>query len=180
MPLTVYIDGTELFDSERRMFIQVKPQKLVLEHSLISLSKWESKHHKMWLETKDKTGNELLDYIRCMTINGDVPETAYYALSEKNMRDILDYMEDPMTASYVSDPPNRGHSEPVSSELIYYWMIQYGIPFDCEKWHINRLLMLVKICARKSTTMSKADKRAMDARRAQINAQRKARLGTKG
>lgn len=180
MPLTIFVEGTELFDSERRMFIQVKPCKLVLEHSLISLSKWESKHHKMWLEDKNHTGAELLDYIRCMTINGDVSETAYYALSQKNLNDILSYMEDPMTASYVSDGPTRSHSEPVTSELIYYWMLQYGIPFECEKWHLNRLLMLIKICTRKSATMSKADKKAMDQRRAAINKQRRAKLGTKG
>ena len=180
MPLHVYVNGTELYDSQRHMFIQTKPHKLVLEHSLISLSKWESKHHKMWLETKNKTGQELLDYIRCMTINGDVPEEAYYALSAQNINDILTYMEDPMTASSVYNPPRNSRSEPVSSELIYYWMIQYGIPFECEKWHINRLLMLINICSRKSSTMSKADRKAMDERRAALNAQRKAKLHTKG
>lgn len=180
MPLTLYVDSTELYDSSTRTFIQVKPHKLVLEHSLISISKWESKHHKMWLESKDKTGSELLDYIRCMTINGDVPPTVYYALSRQNLSDILAYMDDPMTASNVYDPPSKGHSELVSSELIYYWMIQYGIPFECEKWHINRLLMLIKICTRKNSVMSKADKKAMDQRRAAINAQRKARLNTRG
>ena len=180
MPLQLYVNGTELFDSERRMFIQVKPQKLVLEHSLISISKWEAKHHKMYLETKDKTGLELLDYIKCMTINGDVPDVVYYALSEQNFNDILTYMEDPMTASSVYNPPRKNHQERVSSELIYYWMIQYGIPFECEKWHINRLLMLINICSRKSSTLSKADKQAMDQRRAAINAERKAKLHTKG
>jgi hypothetical protein len=180
MPLPIYVNETELWDSERRMFIKTKPHKLVLEHSLISISKWEAKHHKMWLETKDKTGQELLDYIRCMTINGDVPETVYYALSNKNLTDILEYMDDPMTASSVYDPPRAGHKELISSELIYYWMLQFNIPFECEKWHINRLLMLIKICSRKSTPLSKADKKAMDQRRAAINAERKARLKTKG
>ena len=179
MPKTIFVEGTELFDEKSRMFIEVKPCKLIIEHSLISLSKWESKHHKMWLEEKNKTGLELLDYIRCMTIN-TVPETAYYALSEKNMNDILAYMDDPMTASYVYDPPNQGRGERISSELIYYWMIQYGIPFECEKWHINRLLMLIKICVRKASTMSKKDRQAMDQRRAALNAQRKAKLHTRG
>ena len=180
MPLPIYVAATELWDERNQVFIETKPYKLVLEHSLISISKWESKHHKMWLENKNTTGKELLDYIRCMTINGDAPPTVYYALSEKNMRDILDYMEDSMTASYVSDPPTRSHQEPVSSELIYYWMITYGIPVEFEKWHINRLLMLIKICARKAGNMSKADKKAMDQRRAEINRQRRAKLGTKG
>lgn len=180
MPLTIYVKENELWDSVHRVFIPVKAHKLVLEHSLISLSKWESKHHQLWLEKKDKTGEELLDYIRCMTINGDVPPLTYYALTEADYREILDYMEDPMTASSVYDPPNKSHQEPVSSELIYYWMIKCGIPFECEKWHLNRLLMLIKICTRKDGNMSKADRKAIDARRAQINAERKARLGTKG
>ena len=181
MPLTINVPGTELWDSAHNMFITTKPCTLVLEHSLISISKWESKHHKMWLETKDKTGQEYLDYIRCMTINGNVPETAYYALTQKDLEDILKYMEDPMTASYVSDVPNsKSRQEPVSSELIYYWMITYGIPVEFEKWHINRLLMLIKICTRKAGNMSKADKKAMDQRRAEINRARRAKLGTKG
>jgi len=179
MPHTVTIPKTELWDKKKREFFTVGPYKLILEHSLISLSKWESKHHEMWLEKRNKTGLELLDYIRCMTINS-VPEEAYYALTENNLNDILAYMEDPMTASKVYDPPSKGHGDPVSSELIYYWMIQYGIPFECEKWHINRLLMLIKICSRKSSTMSKADKRAMDQRRAAINAQRRAKFKSKG
>lgn len=180
MPISIYVQGTELWDSNSQMFCSSKPQTLILEHSLISISKWESKYHKMFLETKDKTGVELLDYIKCMTINGNVPDMTYYALSEKNLRDILDYMDDSMTASSVFDPPRKSRSEPVSSELIYYWMIQYGIPFECEKWHINRLLMLIKICTRKNASMTKADKAAMDQRRAAINAQRKAKMKSRG
>lgn len=180
MPLQIYIPERELWDNQNEVFIKLKPYKLTLEHSLISLSKWESKHHKLWLEKQDKTGQELLDYIRCMTINGDVPNYVYYALTSDDFKKILDYMEDPMTASSVYDPPNNSHHEPVSSELIYYWMLQYGIPFECEKWHLNRLLMLIKICTRKAGNMSKADRKAMDQRRAQINAQRRAKLGTKG
>ena len=180
MPKQIYVAGAELYDNAKSMFIDVKPQTLVLEHSLISLSKWEAKHHQMWLEKNDKTGTDLLDYIRCMTINNNVPDVTYYALTEQNFKDILDYMEDPMTASSVFEPPRKSRSEPVSSELIYYWMIQYGIPFECEKWHLNRLLMLIKICSKKSSTPSKADKKAMDQRRAAINAQRRAKSGAKG
>ena len=180
MSLTIYVPDTDLWDYQNEIFIPVKGHKLVLEHSLISLSKWESKHHKMWLEIKNKTGEELLDYIRCMTINGDVPPLTYYALTDKHYQEILDYMENPMTASIVYDPPNKSHQEPVSSELIYYWMIKCGIPFECEKWHLNRLLMLIKICIRKEGTMSKADRKAIDARRAQINAERLKKMGYKG
>ena len=179
MPKTIYVAGAELYDNAKGMFIDVKPQTLVLEHSLISLSKWEAKHHQMWLEKKDKTGAELLDYIRCMTINGNVPDTTYYALSEQNFKDILEYMEDPMTASSVYEPPRKSRNEPVSSELIYYWMIQYGIPFECEKWHINRLIMLIKICNAKNNPKKMSKEEVLAQNRA-LNKARRNVLHTRG
>ena len=178
--LEITIPSVEEWDELKQEFVYFGGQTIQIEHSLISLSKWEAKWHKAFLKKEDKTYEETLDYIRCMTINGNVPDTTYYALSEQNFRDILDYMEDPMTASSVFEPPRKSRNEPVSSELIYYWMIQYGIPFECEKWHLNRLLMLIKICSKKSSTPSKADKKAMDQRRAAINAQRRAKSGAKG
>lgn len=180
MPLTIRVEATELFNSATNTFVETQPQTLVLEHSLVSISKWESKWHKMYLETKNKTNEELLDYIRCMTINKNVPSYVYYALSQKNITDIVNYMEDPMTASTVNDSRKSGTHERVSSELIYYWMITFGIPVEFEKWHINRLLMLIKICSKKNSKPSKADKAAADRRRAEINRQRCARLGTRG
>ena len=180
MPLTIRVEGAELFDSSTNTFVETQPQTLVLEHSLVSISKWESKWHKMYLETKDKTDEELRDYIRCMTINKNVPSYVYYALSQDNISAIVDYMNDPMTASTVNDNRKTGSHERVSSELIYYWMVAFGIPVEFEKWHINRLLMLIKICSKKNSKPSKADKAAADKRRAEINRQRCARLGTRG
>ena len=128
----------------------------------------------------NKTNEELIDYIRCMTINKGVPDATYYALSQENINDIVKYMEDPMTASYVFDPKTGGHHERVSSELIYYWMIAFNIPVEFEKWHINRLLMLIKICSKKNSKPSKKDKAAMDRRRAEINQQRLAKMKQRG
>lgn len=180
MPLTIEVDGSNLFDEATETFVSVGSQTLILEHSLVSISKWESKWHKMFLETKNKTGEEFLDYIRCMTINKNVNPYIYYALSQKNITEIVKYMEDPMTASFVSDNARGGRHEPISSELIYYWMFSYGIPIDTEKWHINRLLMLIRIFSKKNTKPTKADKAAEAKRRAEINKQRCARLGTRG
>jgi hypothetical protein len=134
----------------------------------------------MFLETKEKKPLEFLDYIRCMTINKDVDPLTYYTLSQKNIQDIIEYMQDPMTASTVNFYGNQGRHEPVSSELIYYWMFTYGIPIDVEKWHINRLLMLIKIFSKKNSKPTKADKAAQLKQMAEINRQRCAALGTRG
>lgn len=180
MPLPIHVKAVELFNQATGTFYYTDPQTLILEHSLVSISKWESKWHKMYLETPNKTADELIDYIRCMTINKNVPDYVYYALSQENIDEIVQYMNDPMTASSVYEPNSGGHHELVSSELIYYWMIAYGIPVEFEKWHINRLLMLIKICSKKNSKPSKKDKAAMDRRRAEINRQRLAKMKQRG
>lgn len=180
MPKTIYVKEAELFNNANGTFYYTKPQTLVIEHSLVSISKWESKWHKMYLETPNKTREELLDYVRCMTINKGVPDYVYYALTQENVNEIVSYMEDPMTASSVNFYGKTGQHEPVSSELIYYWMIAFGIPVEFEKWHINRLLMLIKICSKKNSKPTKADKAAADRQRAEINRMRCAKLGTRG
>lgn len=180
MPKPIRVEASELFDEETNQFILVKSQTLIIEHSLVSISKWESKWHKMFLETKEKKPLEFLDYIRCMTINKDVDPLTYYTLSQKNIQDIIEYMQDPMTASTVNFYGSQGRHEPVSSELIYYWMFTYGIPIEVEKWHINRLLMLIKIFSKKNSKPTKADKAAQLKQMAEINRQRCAALGTRG
>ena len=180
MPLVIHVKEAELFNQANGTFYYTKPCTLILEHSLVSISKWESKWHKMYLETPNKTADELIDYVRCMTINKNVPDYVYYALSQENIDEIVRYMNDPMTASSVYEPNPGGHHELVSSELIYYWMIAYNIPVEFEKWHINRLLMLIKICSKKNSKPSKKDKAAMDRRRAEINRQRLAKMKQRG
>lgn len=146
--LQITVPSREVYDEATNTFYETKEYTLKLEHSLLSISKWESKHHKPFL-AKDKndkrTPDEMLDYIRCMTLNSNVPDYVYYVLNTKNMSDINAYINDSMTATTVMSKKSMNR-EIITSELIYYWMIAFNIPFECEKWHINRLIMLIKVC----------------------------------
>jgi hypothetical protein len=176
--------GIELWDEEQEMFIQTpsfKEQTLQLEHSLVSLSKWESKWNKPFLTKTEKTIEETLDYIKCMTLTQNVPPEAYNNLTEDNLKQINEYIGAPMTATYISeDKSAKGSHETVTSELIYYWMIALNIPFECQKWHLNRLLTLVKVCNVKNAPPKKMGKKALMSRNAALNAARKQQLGTRG
>ena len=180
MPLPIHVKAVELFNQTTGTFYYTEPQTLILEHSLVSISKWESKWHKMYLETPNKTADELLDYVRCMTINKNVPDYVYYALSQENIDEIVQYMNDPMTASSVYEPNSGGHHELVSSELIYYWMIAFHIPLECEKWHLNRLLTLIKICEVKNAPPKKMRRKDIYSRNAALNAARKQKIAASG
>jgi hypothetical protein len=145
--LKITIKGKELFDERTNEFISTNDTVLQLEHSLISLSKWESKWHKPFLNNNDKTEEEMIDYIRCMTITQNVDPSVYYGLSQKNILEIKNYMDDPMTATWFSDKSNpKSKQKAVTAELIYYWMITLGVPISLEKWHLNRLLTLIRVC----------------------------------
>lgn len=145
--LKIIVKGKELFDERTNEFISTNDTVLQLEHSLISLSKWESKWHKPFLNNSDKTEEEMIDYIRCMTITQNVDPGVYYGLSQKNIMEIKNYMDDPMTATWFSDKSNpKSKQKAVTSELIYYWMITLGVPISMEKWHLNRLLTLIRVC----------------------------------
>jgi hypothetical protein len=152
--LQIVVPATELFDENTQMFIQTPETTLKLEHSLLSISKWESKWCKPFLLTDKKdqhTVKEMIDYVRCMTLNNNVPKEVYNALTRENMRDIQRYIDSPMTATTVKKLDNKpGGREIITSEIIYYWMISCNIPFECEKWHINRLIMLIKVCNAKN------------------------------
>lgn len=177
--LTIHVPGRELFDNRTQQFVETKDQVLVLEHSLVSLSKWESKWKKPFLSKEDRTYEEMLDYVRCMTITQNVNPDVYLALTRVNMQAINNYIQDPMTATTFRN--KKGSSrEIITSEIIYYWMIALGIPFECQKWHLNRLLTLINVCSIKNTPekkMSKAD--AMNQQRS-LNAMRRAKLHSKG
>lgn len=179
--LQIFVPGKELFDEDTQTFIQTKDTVLKLEHSLLSISKWESKWCKPFLNTNDKnphSSEEMLDYIKCMTLNNNVSKDVYNALTPNNRRVIQNYMNHPMTATTVKNTgaPSR---EIITSELIYYWMIAYQIPFECEKWHINRLLMLIKVCSAKNNP-KKMSKREIASQNRAINAARRRALHTKG
>lgn len=179
--LQITVPGVELWDEGAQEFIYSKEQTLQLEHSLISISKWESKWCKPYLSKKDKTYEEILDYIKCMTLTPNVKPEVYKCLTEENINAIQKYIKAPMTATYISENKNGGSSrEPVTSELIYYWMISFNIPIEFQKWHLNRLITLIKICIIKNTPPKKMSRKAIMSRNAALNASRRKRLNTKG
>lgn len=179
---TIIIPGAEYFDNVKQEFIYSKEQTLQLEHSLISISKWESIWHKPYLDDKDKTPEEALSYIKCMTIN-NVDPNCYTYLTQQNINDISDYINDSMTATWFSDDDKKkstSKKEIITSELIYYWMVAFQIPSEYQKWHINRLLTLVRICQVKNEPEKKMSKQEAAAQRRALNAQRRARANSKG
>lgn len=181
--LKIIVPSSELWDEEKQEFVYGKEQTLILEHSLVSLSKWESKWNKAFLKKEDKTTEETIDYVRCMTVNQNVDPEVYYRLSQKNIDDINDYIAAPMTATHIpsNDSKKRGFNrETVTSELIYYWMIALNIPFECQKWHLNRLLTLIEVCNIKSQPAKKMSKREIASRNAALNEARKRKLHTRG
>lgn len=180
--LVLNIPEKELFDESTDRFIKIKAQTLKLEHSLISISKWESKWLKPFLKKESKSKEELLDYIKCMITNPvqDVDVVRY--LSNNELNKIIEYIDSPMTATIVTFFDNnkpKNKEETITSELIYYWMITAGIPFECEKWHINRLFALLKICSAKNAPKKKMTK-DMAQSQAALNAKRRANLKSRG
>lgn len=179
--LQITIPAREMWDERNNEFVYTNEQTLQLEHSLISLSKWESKWNKPFLSKESKTYEETLDYVKCMTLTQKVSPEIYANLTDENMRDIQRYIEAPMTATTFSEEKNtKGNRETVTSELIYYWMIALGIPLECEKWHLNRLLTLVRVCNIKNSPPKKMGKNAIMSRNASLNAARRKRLNSKG
>lgn len=180
--LRITIPAAELFDESTESFIYKKEQTLVLEHSLVSLSKWESKWNKAFLTKEDKTTEEVIDYVRCMTVTQNVDPEVYFRLSSQNVDDINAYIDAPMTATVINRQNRKGrfNREKVTSELIYYWMIALNIPFECQKWHLNRLLTLIEVCEIKSQPPKKMSKREIAARNSALNEARKQKLKTHG
>lgn len=120
---------------------------LQFEHSLLSLSKWESKSKTPFLATPVKTAEVLLDYFEDMLLTPGTPPGIIYRLSPEQLKELTEYINDPMSASSVpQEGPNRRTPEITTSELIYYWMTALKIPFNpAETWHLNRLMMLIQI-----------------------------------
>lgn len=178
--LKIILPEVEKFNEETSEFIYSPSIELQLEHSLISISKWESKWEKSFLATQDKTTEEALDYIRCMS-NEDIPFDTIKNLSARNITDINNYINSPMTATkFFEDNKTGGSRETVTAELIYYWMITLNIPMECQYWHLNRLLTLIRVCNVKNSPPKKMSKQEILSRNAALNAARKKQLNTKG
>lgn len=179
----ITIPEDELFDEFTGEFIHIEETTLQLEHSLISLKKWEEKWHKPFLTKEKKTEEEVLDYIRCMTINHVKPEI-YQHIPEYVVKEIIAYIENPMTATWFSDNSTVGaqkHSrEVITAEIIYYWMISYNVPVEFQKWHLNQLLTLIKVISIKNGPKKKMGRKEAAQQRAAINAARRAKYNSKG
>ena len=181
--LTIEIPiSPEGWDEAKQEFVESRTQSLQLEHSLISLSKWESKWHKPFLSTKEMTDEETLDYIKCMTLTKNVKPDVYNHITRENMNDVVNYISDPMTATtFYKDEKGANNREIVTSEPTYYWMIASNIPFDpCQKWHLNRLITLIRVCGIKNTPPKKRSRREIMSRNAALNAARRQQMNSKG
>lgn len=176
--LEIVIPEAEHFNEKTNEFFKTKSQTIKLEHSLVSVSKWESKWHVSFLNS-DKTPDEIIDYIRCMSIN-PISEETLYSLTQENLDDIESYIQDSMTATTIKDIPGKHSNEVVTSELIYYWMVALEIPFECEKWHLNRLLTLIKVCNIKNQPSKKMSRRDIYNQNRALNAARRKKFHTKG
>ena len=179
--LTITIPATELFDEKTQTFFSTKEQTLQLEHSLVSLSKWESKWCKPFLTNDDKTLEETIDYIKCMTITQNVDPNSYNFLSRSNIEKINSYISSPMTATtFYEDPQRPTKKEIITSELIYYWMISLNIPMECQKWHLNRLLTLIRVCNVKNAPPKKMSRSEIMRRNSALNAARRKQFNSTG
>lgn len=179
--LPIHIPATEQWDETKQEFVSTKEITLQLEHSLVSLQKWESKWHKAFLSKKEKTAEETIDYIKCMTITQNVSDDVYSCLTQENINEINAYIENPMTATYFSEQENnKSNRETVTAELIYYWMITLQIPIECKKWHLNQLLTLIRVCNIKNQPPKKMSRRDIMSRNAALNAARRKQMNSKG
>ena len=179
--LKITIPARELFDEKTQTFLTTKEQTLQLEHSLVSLSKWESKWCKPYFTNEEKTLEETIDYIKCMTITQNVDPKIYNFLTQDNIKEINEYIGAPMTATTFNNNNQRGNSsEVVTSELIYYWMISLTIPVEFQKWHLNRLLTLIRVCNVKNAPTKKMAKGDVMRQYASVNAARRKQFNSRG
>ena len=179
--LRITIPATELWDEQKREFVYVKEQTLQLEHSLISLSKWESKWCKSFIHTTNKTDEEALDYIKCMTLTQNVKPEVYRCLTPEIIQQVKAYIDAPMTATTIpEDRSSKRNRELITSELIYHWMIDTQVPFECQKWHLNRLITLIRVRYHKLSPPKKMSPAEIAARNKMLNEARKKEWNTNG
>lgn len=171
----------DFWDERRQEFISLEGRTIILEHSLVSIARWESRWKKPFLGKDQKTRAETIDYIRCMALNKDLNPIIFETMSDSAISKISQYINDPMTATTFSGrDTGRPSREIVTAELIYCWMTMLNIPFSCERWHLNRLLTLIRVCNIKNQPPKKMGRNELLSRNAKLNAERRKRLGTTG
>jgi hypothetical protein len=179
--LKIIIPGTEYFNEETETFETVGDVELELEHSLVSLSKWESKFKKPFLTPDPKSSMEVIAYIQAMIISPTFSPNLFHRFSQENFTEINDYIESEESATTFGTMPERkGRGEIITSELIYYWMVAFSIPFECEYWHLNRLFALIRICNIKNSKPKKMSRHEIASRNRELNAIRRAQYNTSG
>lgn len=180
MPLQIFVPGRELYNRQTNQFTEVKGINLLLEHSLVSVSKWEDKWEVPYLSRKEKTDEQVMDYIRFMTLTKNVDPNVYRCLTEENLLAIKDYIEKKHTATTINHHGKSGSNRVVTSELIYCWMIMQNIPKEFEKWPLNRLMTLIEVCSIESNPKNKRGFKETQNYYAQLNKARRAKYGSKG
>lgn len=184
MPITITIPEQDLWDEKKLEFVNIKKQTIRLEHSLVSLSKWESKWKVPFFVAKNKTDEQTLSYIECMCITQNVNPEVFKYLSSENIGEIKDYISDKMTATtFMEDEdnePGKINNQIITAEIIYYWMITLNIPIDFQKWHLERLITLIRVCNIKNQPDKKMSTNEIMARNTKLNAQRRAAMNSKG
>lgn len=181
MPIEITIPGIEMFDEVREIFISSEEKTFELEHSLVSLSKWESIKHKSLLSNGELSGEDMVLYLCCMELTGTMTLDDAARITSSDQDRIVQYMQDPKTATYIPEPPgNSTNREKITSELIYYWMVSFQIPFEAQTWPLQRLLALIKVCNVKNNPPKVTNHRAWAQERNALNAQRRAQMGGVG
>lgn len=182
--LEIIVPKQELFDDSKQEFFDMPEVHLRLEHSLVSVSKWESKWETPFLVSQEKTGDQMLDYIKCMTLSPEPDPEVYHRLTEDHLEAVNKYIGAKMTATWFTEQnpnANKGRRETITAELIYYWLVSLSIPFETENWHLNKLLTLIRVCNEKNQPSGKKMSKAeLASRNRTLNAQRRAQMKTSG
>lgn len=181
--LQLKVSSDELWDESISEFIPAKTVVIQLEHSLVSLQKWESKWHKAFFSKGSLTEEETLDYVKCMTLTENVSDETYELISKSpsNMQEIMSYIDNPMSATVIADTGKKTlNGEKITAELIYYWMISLNMPAEYSHWHLNQLITLIRVCNIKNTPPKKLSPKEIAQRNRELNEKRKKELNTKG
>lgn len=180
--LSITVPGTEFYNSQTEEFITQGEYTITLEHSLVSLSKWEQKFEKPFLGPDQKTTEETFGYIEAMNLTPNIPSEVFYRLSNENIKTVNDYIEQKMTATWFNEPKGKSSAnrEIITAEIIYYWLVALNIPFETQEWHLNRLLTLIKVCNNKNAPEKKMSRQEIAERNRALNEERLARFNTTG